>query len=397
MILEEGCRFLQQLCGVQVSLIKDGQYEHFETAWQFHELQTYLSKAQLPVLLASIQPKELLCSVDSFQVRFIFLKIQDQPVIFGPYCCEMMSETDCALLLHRVGLFHIPVQDISAYRSAIPFLEQDKAFAYVDCLIRAIEPETVAYTVRTTEYQPDPENFYIQNIQDMAKRPYAELVQERYEMEQKFMEYIWQGKRSEAIQSWRKLHNYVAYLKKELGETLEVARMGAAITRTLIRLAAADVGIPALLNDRYTAQSSRIIREARTIDEINREHERLIRQFCQLIHDQKENQHSVLVQSALYYLEHEYRDTLSIGDLAEELGVSTQYLIEQFHQETGTTPNAYLNKVRLHQARLLLATSSLSIQEISARVGILDANYFAKLFKKEFGQTPKNYRKLHRM
>lgn len=397
MVLEEGCQFLQQLCGVQVSMPKDGQYESFEAAWQFHEQQTYLSYTQLPELLESIQPEELLCYIDSFQVRFIFLKIKDQPVIFGPYCCEMMSETDCALLLHRVGLFQIPVQDMSAYRSAIPFMEQDKAFAYVDCLIRAIEPEASAYTVRTTEYQPDPENFYIQNIQEMAKRPYAELVQERYEMERRFMEYIRQGKRTEAVQCWRKLHNYVSFLKKELGETLEVARLGAAITRTLIRLAAADVGIPALLNDRYTAQSSKIIREARTIDEINREHERLIRQFCQLIHDQKQNRYSVLVQSALYYLEHEYRDALSIRELAGELGVSVQYLIERFHQETGTTPNSYLSKVRLHQAKLLLASGSLSIQEISARVGILDANYFAKLFKQEYGQTPNNYRKLHRL
>ena len=72
--------------------------------------------------------------------------------------------------------------------------------------------------------------------------------------------------------------------------------------------------------------------------------------------------------------------------------MSVDYLIKRCKQETGITPNAYIRKVRMEAAAQLLRESPRSVQEISAEVGILDANYFVKLFKQEFGQTPSAYR-----
>jgi AraC-like DNA-binding protein len=52
----------------------------------------------------------------------------------------------------------------------------------------------------------------------------------------------------------------------------------------------------------------------------------------------------------------------------------------------------YVNQKRMELAANLLSHSDKQIQEIADACGILDANYFIKLFKKQYGITPSQYR-----
>lgn len=229
-----------------------------------------------------------------------------------------------------------------------------------------------------------------------VKKTYTDLVQERYQIEEEFMENIRQGDRISAIESWRKLHNSVAFLK-DLGQTMESARVAAAIFRTTIRVVAMDVGIPATVNDDISGESADIVRQANTVEEIDREHERIIRKYCRVIHEYRNKQYSGMVLSAIYCIERQYGKELTVSAIAKELGVTPNHLITCFRKETGITPNAYLCRIRMKKAAKLLAASTDAIQDISAQVGILDANYFAKLFKREYGETPASYRRAHKV
>ncbi|MCR5008266.1 MAG: helix-turn-helix transcriptional regulator [Oribacterium sp.] len=63
----------------------------------------------------------------------------------------------------------------------------------------------------------------------------------------------------------------------------------------------------------------------------------------------------------------------------------------------GTTPISFLNDYRLKQAAILLASTSSTVQEISNSVGIDDANYFVKLFRKKYEMTPTEYRRQNKL
>jgi hypothetical protein len=60
---------------------------------------------------------------------------------------------------------------------------------------------------------------------------------------------------------------------------------------------------------------------------------------------------------------------------------------------TGVTLTEYIRNKRLHHAAHLLRTTNLQVQTIATHCGITDLQYFSKLFKKETGKTPKEYRK----
>ncbi|MBK9017363.1 MAG: response regulator [Saprospiraceae bacterium] len=59
---------------------------------------------------------------------------------------------------------------------------------------------------------------------------------------------------------------------------------------------------------------------------------------------------------------------------------------------TGEPPNAFIRKIRLHQAKEMLETTELNISEIAYSVGFNDPNYFSRAFHKEFGKAPSEYR-----
>ena len=208
---------------------------------------------------------------------------------------------------------------------------------------------------------------------------------------QRIMKAVEQGDVVTALASWNELHHSVAFLKR-LGQTLENARVAAAITRTVIRIGAINAGIPPIINDSLSSMSAGIIRHARTIDEIDQEHERLIREYCQTIRRKLTTGHSNLTISILYYLDHSYAQPITMQTISEELEVPASRIISQFKKEVGITPLAYLNRIRMQHAAHSLAHSRAPIHEIAESVGIMDANYFVKRFKAEFQDTPSQYR-----
>lgn len=83
---------------------------------------------------------------------------------------------------------------------------------------------------------------------------------------------------------------------------------------------------------------------------------------------------------------------LSVADLARELTWSPNHLSHRFREETGMTLVRWIEGERMAQARTLLATTAMGIKEIAAQVGHPDASYFARVFRRVEGLTPRRYR-----
>jgi Response regulator containing CheY-like receiver domain and AraC-type DNA-binding domain len=93
------------------------------------------------------------------------------------------------------------------------------------------------------------------------------------------------------------------------------------------------------------------------------------------------------------FIHDNYKDAdLSIKSIADYLFLTPNYLSLQFKKETGTTINQYITEYRIEKAKEYLADRRFKLYEIAALVGIQDANYFAKTFKKVTGLTPSEFK-----
>ena len=90
------------------------------------------------------------------------------------------------------------------------------------------------------------------------------------------------------------------------------------------------------------------------------------------------------------YVEESYACKLCVQTAADHFGYSKQYFCKWFKEKTGVTFNELLNAVRVDHACPLLA-SGYSVEQTAEQCGFSDASYFAKVFKRFAGVTPKAY------
>lgn len=102
---------------------------------------------------------------------------------------------------------------------------------------------------------------------------------------------------------------------------------------------------------------------------------------------------SDLMQQTIRYIHSNLDQDLSIVTLAKQVNASKSALYSKFHTRFHCTIGEYINQKRLEQSVPLLINTSLSIEEVSRRVGFASASYYTKLFKQQMGITPLKFRK----
>lgn len=378
------------------ALDSDAAVREFSQANMLHPSQRFLRADHFGEFLLGMEPERIYYITDGFQVQYILARIENVPVIFGPFCSLIWTRQDCITYLHRMGISDIKPMALLAYRSRFTVINEREALHIVQSCIRLFDPAAEKWGVTEIDHSGQMASA-AQRVESAPLRMnYSELIQERYHIEQRLISEIESGNAHAAIMDLRKLQQDVDFLKK-MGTTLENERVGAAIVRTMLRMSALRAGLPAPTIDLLSRKNTVATINAASVEEIYKEKESMIRAFCQAIQSHKQHQYSNLVLSVIHYIEHQYAQDLSIQQIADELSVNINHLTAAFRQETGVTPGAYIRQTRMKQATRLLVSTDLSVQDISNMVGVPDANYFVKLFKKEYSLTPTQYRKFHRL
>ncbi|MFN8471156.1 MAG: substrate-binding domain-containing protein [Anaerolineae bacterium] len=100
-----------------------------------------------------------------------------------------------------------------------------------------------------------------------------------------------------------------------------------------------------------------------------------------------------VVRRAMAYIHEHYAESLTREDLAAYVGVSPRHLTRCFDEEVGIAPMAYLNRYRILQAKRLLRRGTKSIVAIASEVGFSTSAYFAEVFRREVGLSPREYQR----
>lgn len=98
------------------------------------------------------------------------------------------------------------------------------------------------------------------------------------------------------------------------------------------------------------------------------------------------------ILDAQLYLRNRLQQPLHLAELAEAVDLTPRTLSRRFKNAVGLSASAYLNHLRIKEARTLLKHSNLSIADIAWSTGINDASVFTQRFKNDVGMTPRQYR-----
>ena len=101
-----------------------------------------------------------------------------------------------------------------------------------------------------------------------------------------------------------------------------------------------------------------------------------------------------LVQAAIADIRANYAGLYGVEELSERLGVSKSHLVRTFTAALGIPPGRYLTRVRVEAAQRLLLHREYTLDVVASLCGFSGANYLCRVFKKETGQSPAQWRTL---
>lgn len=359
--------------------------------------QPFYKKEYLSALLAGRQQRGIWVLDDPLGTHTVILLAEDTAVFFGPFVTAPYQEKNCRRLVSRFACCDSKL------------LLQFKLFW---CDLSVCEPDMVIHAVQTMlEYAGySPDDFPVRRTQTVkrgeqtAEQAETELfpwrlgavqkIEERYAIENELMVSISEGREEAALGALGKLLHTSA---PQIGMTVDLwpQESATAIMRNIIRIGAKRSGLSAAVIDsismNYAQKMHRITGGPRAAAHL---YEEMISDLCREIRLTKESGFSSTTLRALHTIQKHCAEPVSIGALAKSLRISESTLARSLKTDTGHTFTQLLKTERMNTAARLLASTSEPVQVIASRVGILDQNYFAKLFYSVYQVTPSQYRSL---
>lgn len=352
-------------------------------------------------LLSSLHPEErtLYKAFDAYGFGYLYLLLpkgkEKRLLRIGPYLGEARSSAERLELFEQMGVAPGRQKYFNEHIDSIPvFAEGHPFFLLIDAFCEEIW-KTASFAVADLKTDAGGLVFSDPSFSDGADVAVEMRTMEtRYAFENELMAAVTGGQ----IQKENEL--LVAFseraFEKRVTDPVRNAKNYAIIMNTLLRKAAEAGGVHPLYLDRissgFAAQIEGLTAQ-KDSTELMRE---MFRGYCRLVRKHATGQLSPVVQRTVVLIDRDLSAELTLSALAEAGGVSRGYLSAAFKREMGKTLSEYVRAKRMAHAKKLLSTTHLQIQTVAAHCGLVDVQYFSKMFKAETGESPLAFRRAHK-
>lgn len=100
------------------------------------------------------------------------------------------------------------------------------------------------------------------------------------------------------------------------------------------------------------------------------------------------------VTKAIAYIDENYMKQTGLESISKAAGVSSQHLCRLFRQTVNCRPMEYITKRKIQAAKMLLAETQKTVDQIAEETGFCDSSYFCKIFKRFESITPSQFRSI---
>jgi len=350
--------------------------------------QRYLGSDFSKLLIENGSSNILYYAKDSLEMEFAILNLEDEWLQIGPFVNQAWNDERCEVLLASLGIEKSQFLSYKLYRCSYQIVDIEAVQKMINAIIGAASKKKAFVPIWEVK-----ENFSKKpSHQDEVKKSAVDyqVIERRYNIENKFIEMIQIGDDLKALEFWYKM--------KELSDGIVTinqpkiaALVGTSIIRTMCRQAVKSTGIHFMQLHAITQKYSQNVQnDTSNTEKWTRE---FIIDICRAVRENTTSNYSFHIRQTISYININLSEPISIDEIANEVNISVSHLSRLFKKEIGENISNYISQKRTEKACLMLKFSDLSVAEISQYVGYLDNNYFVKVFKKNHGMTPSLYRK----
>lgn len=350
--------------------------------------------------LSRLEKKTILSIQDIFSCKYFFIVLPETEektvLLVGPYTTRLISRDEIEEKALSYSLSASAVKNIHKYFSIVPYIPDDSFLSIaVSCLGEKLYGSLDNFTIKT-EHQEELVDISVlingKKLEDSDSPLISiQMIEKAYEQENKLLNAISQGlvHKAEMVFTSGKPSSM---LESRITDKLRNAKNFLIILNTLARKAVEQGGVHPIYIDSVSSEFAIKIEAAKNTDECDELFFTMVRKYSRLVQKHSQKGYSLLVQKVITCIDTDITADLSLKTQAKLLNVNPSYLSTLFRKETGVTLTDYVNQKRVERAKQLLKAGNTQIQTVAQNCGMLDVNYFTKIFKKYTGVTPKEYR-----
>lgn len=243
--------------------------------------------------------------------------------------------------------------------------------------------------------RPD-ENWYSPPDASRTEGPEASTqhihhLEERYRFEDIILDAISHANATKALTAIERMYDFPPASRTE--DELRNHKNLLIALNSLMRRTAYEAGVHPYYIDTISANYAILIERCGFSEELQDIIPYMVRSYCNLVEKRNLSAYSEPIRQILVTVDTSLDSNLSLKRFANELFLNTSHLSNLFKKEVGMTLTDYVNKSRITYAKKLLKGTDFSIQDIAVRSGIPDVHYFTRLFTRECGMAPREWRK----
>lgn len=337
---------------------------------------------------------------DPFFCNYIFIPIPEAEkssiLVVGPYTKKVITKEEIESRCAEYAFSQHTQNQIQSYFSTVPYLQDDGMLMTLAISLGEAffgSTDNFRLTTRSISEVSDTSFLNKPDVDSKTDDPWmmVQLIEKRYNAENALLDAVSQGLLYKADMIYSNVKPSKS-LESRLADPLRNAKNFMIILNTLLRKAAEKGNVHPLYIDSVSSDFARIIEELQSLDEADELFYYMIKKYCRLVNTHSHKNYSLLIQKVITRIDADITAELSLTSLAEMLNVNPSYLSSLFKKETGSTLTQYINQGKVERAKRLLSTTNMQIQNVAQACGVLDVNYFTKIFKKYTGKTPNEFR-----
>lgn len=348
-------------------------------------------------LLAVIPGNTLVMASGAFELHFAFFRVPDEEnALFcvGPWRSGERSERSLEWT-HRL-LDKQANAAIDEYYNGVRIIPDEMMANLLHAVLSLVMPADKLEVIKWEEFMPlnfRPDLHYFSEPAFQRDIP-AAMLEERYAHENELLEAVSRGDTTAALSAMERMGRF--RLASRFENPMRDRKNKGIIFNTLLRKSIEAASVHPYYIDKISEKYALRIEsmtdetdEARILND-------MLREYCAYVQRYSLRNYSPLVQKVINHINLNLGSALSLKSLAAMCFISPSYLSNIFKQEVGQTLTDYINTQRIRRASYRLIATDIPVAAVAEDVGILDVNYFTKMFKKTMGSTPTQYRRENR-
>ena len=338
---------------------------------------------------------------DEYRCCYIFFKLPDMEYdcyyFVGPYIPALPSEEYYKRKTEQLSLNATQSEQLKRYYRNLPVINDENVLlGIIDTLGSFVFGGENGFVTEYVSYEiPDRRRHaFVSGVFDEGepeKRTLTlEIIEQNYRNEKTLMDAVSKGKLNQVDVITSAVLNQGT--EERLSDSLRNRKNYLIILNTLLRKAAEYGAVHPFHIDKLSSDFAVRIESLFSIESSLALQKDMIRKYCLLVKEHSLKKYSELIGRVITLISYDLTAELSLTDIAKKLNVNSSYLSALFKKECGETLTEYVNRKRMEAAAFILTHTDKQIQTVAEECGILDVNYFIKLFKKRYGLTPTQYR-----